>query len=116
MKRTKPPFDLIIRKGNRYVVLKRDLAEFFTKHPISIKFYNWITDMKIADESFYSTLVTVNVTKNGKIIQDLNTDTFNRQASKVIFVAVIIRPLLKSSISNIIGVVYMLISDSLDLA
>ena len=85
MKRTKPPFDLIIRKGNRYVVLKRDLAEFLTKHPISIKFYNWITDMKIADESFYSTLVTVNVTKNGKIIQDLNTDTFNRQASKVFF-------------------------------
>ena len=68
-------------KGTRYVILKRDFAEFIANHPISIKYYNWITDMMSGDESFFSTLATIKVLSNGTILQDLNTNTTQGQVS-----------------------------------
>ena len=68
-------------KGTRYVILKRDFAEFIANHPISIKYYNWITDMMSGDESFFSTLATIKVLGNGTILQDLKTNTTQGQVS-----------------------------------
>ena len=69
-------------KGSRYVVLKRDLAEFVVHNPISIKLYNWMADMTVADESFYSTLVTVAIQSDGSVTQDFKKNTTNGQARK----------------------------------
>jgi hypothetical protein len=69
-------------KGSRYVVLQRDLAKFFVHNPISIKFYNWMTDMMVGDESFYSTLVRVEIQSNGSVIQNFTKNTTNGQVRK----------------------------------
>ena len=69
-------------KGSRYVVLKRDLAEFVVHNPISIKLYNWMVDMTVADESFYSTLVTVGIQSDGSVTQDFKKNTTNGQERK----------------------------------
>ena len=72
-------------KGTRYVTLKRDFAEFIANDPVSIKHYNWVTDMNSGDESFFSTLATIKVLSNGTILQDLNTNTTQGQVSTKTF-------------------------------
>jgi hypothetical protein len=56
-------------------VLKRDLAQFVVKHPISIKYFQWLADMTNGDESFFSTLATLRVDEDGTITQDVHKNT-----------------------------------------
>ena len=73
-------------KGTRYVVLKRDFADFIANHPISMQFYNWITDMPSGDESYFSTLATFQNLDNGTIIQDLKKNTTQGQERNLLLV------------------------------
>ena len=68
-------------KGTRYVLMTRDFAQFVANNPISMKFYNWITDMPSGDESYFSTLATLETLGNGTVIQDLNKNTTSGQES-----------------------------------
>ena len=80
-----PPLNVTIMKGTRYVVLKRDFADFIANHPISMQFYNWITDMPSGDESYFSTLATFQNLDNGTIIQDLKKNTTQGQERNLLF-------------------------------
>jgi hypothetical protein len=68
-----------ILKGSRYVALRRDFVDFILNNDFVKVFYDWIVDMNTADESFCSTLATLNVTEKGEVIQDLTKNTTHGQ-------------------------------------
>ena len=70
-------------KGTRYVILKRDFAEFVTKNAVAIQMFNWISDMLSGDESFFSTLITVQISSNGSAVQDLQANPFTNNQNQV---------------------------------
>ena len=57
--RAMPPFGLTVYKSHKGSVLSFDKSKFMTTHPVAIDFYNWIQDMRVADESFYPTLLVI---------------------------------------------------------
>ena len=73
--RTKAPFGLTVLKGSRYVVMSFDKSEFLVRHPVCIKYYNWIQDIFVPDESFFQTLLVISkvekVDGKWKVTQDL---------------------------------------------
>jgi hypothetical protein len=81
--RSPPPINVTVTKGSRYVVLKRDLAQFVVKHPISIKYFQWLADMTNGDESFFSTLATIRVDEDGTITQDVHKNTDQGQVHNI---------------------------------
>ncbi len=77
--RKPPPQNVTILKGSRYVALRRDFVDFILNNDFVKVFYDWIVDMNTADESFCSTLATLNVTEKGEVIQDLTKNTTHGQ-------------------------------------
>ena len=73
--RQRPPFNLTIQKGSKNVALTRNFSEFVINGPVPLILYNWMFDMPIPDESFYSTLATLNFHDNGTFTQDVNKNT-----------------------------------------
>jgi len=76
------PYNLTVFKGSKYVALTRKFAEFILKSEVSRTYYNWLMDMEVADESFYSTMKTVVVNQDGTVGQDLNTNMTYGQERK----------------------------------
>lgn len=62
-------------KGCKNVALTRDDAGKFLKSQLSLTFYNWIIHLLVPDESFFSTLASVDVLENGTVVQDLTKNT-----------------------------------------
>jgi hypothetical protein len=70
-----PPHNLEILKGWKGVALTRDFAEHVLTSEIAKELFNWIIHLLIPDESFFSTLASVDVLENGTVIQDLTKNT-----------------------------------------
>lgn len=60
--------------GIRYVVLDRPMSKFVTSSNISSSLLSWIQDMPNGDESFYSTLATLDI-HSDVLSQNLTKDT-----------------------------------------
>ena len=58
-----PPFNLTIQRGSKNVALLRPFVKFVLEDSISWTFWNWLQDSYVPDEHFYSTLVTIQITK-----------------------------------------------------
>ncbi len=52
-----PPFNLTVYKGGKNVVLSRSMVHFLLRHPIAVKFREWLEDTFVPDESFYATMI-----------------------------------------------------------
>ena len=70
-----PPHNLEILKGWKNVALTRDFANHILTSEISKELYNWIIHLLVPDESFFSTLASVDVLENGTVVQDLTKNT-----------------------------------------
>jgi hypothetical protein len=70
-----PPHNLQILKGCKNVALTRDDAKKFLTSELALTLYNWIIHLLIPDESFFSTLASVDVLENGTVVQDLTKNT-----------------------------------------
>jgi hypothetical protein len=84
-KRLPPLFNLTIFKGSKNVALTRNFSEFILKNPTAKKFYNSLLDMNVADESFYSTLATINIMPNGSVVQDFSKNVTFGMGSRTFF-------------------------------
>jgi seryl-tRNA synthetase len=51
-----PPYNFVVYKGSKNVILNRTFSHFLLEHPVAQKFKEWSTYMPIPDESFYATL------------------------------------------------------------
>ena len=71
IEKTQPPRNLTILKGALLVLLKRDFAQFAATDKFAINLYNWMQDMDVPDESFFSTLSSVRISPNGTITQEI---------------------------------------------
>ena len=49
--------------------------------------YNWMLDMEVADESFYSTLNTIHVSDDGNVVQNLKKKLNYNQAKIILSLA-----------------------------
>jgi hypothetical protein len=82
------PYNLTIRKGSVNVALKRDYANSIVNDRIVLELYNYMYDMSVPEESFFSTLITLEKLEDGTLIQDLTKDTTHgvvRQSLFIIF-------------------------------
>jgi len=64
--RDPPPYGLVICKGIKNVVVNRNTLEFFLYDDIAIELYNWLSDVEVPEENYYSTLIRVNVGSDGQ--------------------------------------------------
>lgn len=55
-RKSAPPFNMTIFKGQKNVVLSRKFVDFVLNHEVAQVFRKWIEDMNVPDESFYATL------------------------------------------------------------
>ena len=78
-----PPRKLRILKGSLHVLLRRDFAQFAVTSKLALELYNWLQDMSIPDESFFSTLITVQISSNGSAVQDLQANPFTNNQNQV---------------------------------
>ena len=69
--KTPPPRKLKILKGSLHVLLKRDFAQFAVTSKLALELYNWLQDMSIPDESFFSTLSSVRIGPNNTVTQEI---------------------------------------------
>jgi len=59
--KTPPPHNLTIFKGVKNVALTRETSDFLIRQQSAIDYYNWLQDVLVPDENFYSTMVRVKV-------------------------------------------------------
>ena len=50
------------------------MSEFMVKTPVFMEWYNWLADMIDGDESYFSTMATLDIDNNGHIHQSLSKD------------------------------------------
>ena len=63
--------------------MSRKMSEFMVKTPVFMEWYNWLADMIDGDESYFSTLATLDIDKDGKIHQNISK---NINIKKVSFI------------------------------
>ena len=66
-----PPRKLRILKGSLHVLLRRDFAQFAVTSKLALELYNWLQDMSIPDESFFSTLSSIRIGANNAVTQEI---------------------------------------------
>jgi len=49
---------------------------------VAIDYFNWLGDMLVPDEAFFSTMYTVQVLPDGTVVQDLTRNYTLNEASK----------------------------------
>ena len=54
--------------------MSRKMSEFMVKTPVFMEWYNWLADMIDGDESYFSTMATLDIDNNGHIHQSLSKD------------------------------------------
>lgn len=69
------PFNLTLQKGVVNVALKRDFVKYVTADQLPLDLFNWMYDMVIPEESFFSTLATVERGEGRNITQNLEKNT-----------------------------------------
>ena len=63
--------------------MSRKMSEFMVKTPVFMEWYNWLADMIDGDESYFSTLATLDIDKDGKIHQDMASSVTSLPALSV---------------------------------
>lgn len=69
------PYNLTIRKGSFNVALTHEFVNYMVDEKVATELFNWMYDMVVPDESFFSTLITTEINEDGTVIQDLGKNT-----------------------------------------
>ena len=71
-KKFPPPHGLTVFKGLKNVILSRPMVDFILHNIVATDFKEWLEDTQIPDESFYATMIRVELNDHsGEVRQDV---------------------------------------------
>ena len=71
-KKSPPPHGLTVFKGLKNVILSRPMVDFILHNQVATDFKEWLEDTQIPDESFYATMIRVELNDHsGEVRQDV---------------------------------------------
>ena len=71
-KKSPPPHGLTVFKGLKNVILSRPMVDFILHNIVATDFKEWLEDTQIPDESFYATMIRVELNDHsGEVRQDV---------------------------------------------
>ena len=110
IEKTQPPRNLTILKGALLVLLKRDFAQFAATDKFAIDLYNWMQDMSVPDESFFSTLSSVRIGPENTVTQEIPKPTGVMEGKEVRHKSVLKPKIKRNDLVLYKSVIYFVIS------